>query len=531
MPVCGVIGVPRASRVGLATLACAATAAVVGLSPAAAPAATHCPEPGTDWTDASPAQAGMDAAKLTSAIDYATANQAEAVRVYRYGCRVASDRLGPVNAHTTFQSWSMAKSITALIFGRAMTQGLIGPDDPLGSLVPVADAAHGAITMRDLLTQTSGLQWNGLRDYDIFMPNRIQEALTVPVEKKPGTYWEYSQSGPALVAEATQNAIGEDFQAYAQRELLGPLGIEPGTWRWQRDSAGHTQGFFGVHMVPDDFARLGELMRRGGIWHGRRLLSKRFVREAITPIAQNGCYGYFIWVNASKPCVGPRVIDRPVRDERDFPTLPADMYQFAGLFGQLVTVFPSQGLVVARFGQDSGSLAGGAPWEEQFYREVLDSITDEPIRMPKPKPDAGDVSREDVDRGFFEAAQHPDQYGAGVLPPPLPPAGPARARATLIELRNRRPGPHGTVKVRLHCPRAWPSGLRPRCAGKARLTGASARRYRVKAGKANTVRFHLHRGFLRRLDRRHRLDLTVKTRDRDRGRGAVAKRTVTLHRR
>ena len=311
------------------------------------------------------------------------------MRVYRYGCRVASDRLGPVNAHTTFQSWSMAKSVTALIFGRAMTQGLIGPDDPLGSLIPLADAAHGAITMRDLLTQTSGLQWNGLRDYDIFMPNRIQEALTVPVEKKPGTYWEYSQSGPALVAEATQNAVGEDFQAYAQRELLGPLGIEPGTWRWQRDSAGHTQGFFGVHMVPDDFARLGELMRRGGVWHGRRLLSKRFVREAVTPIAQNGCYGYFIWVNASKPCVGPRVIDRPVRDERDFPTLPADMYQFAGLFGQLVTVFPSQGLIVARFGQDSGSLAGGAPWEEQFYRQVLGSITDEPIRMPKPKPDAG----------------------------------------------------------------------------------------------------------------------------------------------
>ena len=145
---------------------------------------------------------------------------------------------------------------------------------------------------------TSGLQWNGLRDYNILMPDRIAEALTVPVEKQPGTYWEYSQSGPALVAEATQNAVGEDFQAYAQRELLGPLGIEPGTWRWQRDSAGHTQGFFGVHMVPDDFARLGELMRRGGVWRGRRLLSKRFVREAVAPIPQNGCYGWFIWVNA-----------------------------------------------------------------------------------------------------------------------------------------------------------------------------------------------------------------------------------------
>jgi hypothetical protein len=213
------------------------------------------------------------------------------------------------------------------------------------------------------------------------------------------------------------------------------------------------------------------------------------VREAVAPIPQNGCYGYLIWVNASKPCVGPRVVDRPVSDDRDFPTLPADMYQFAGLFGQLVTVFPGEGLVVTRFGQDTGSIAGGAPWEEEFYRQVLGSITDQAIEMPKPKPDVGEVSREDVDRGFLDAIQHSEQYGGGELPPPLPPAGPARARATLIELRARRPGPQGTVKVRLHCPRAWPSGLRPRCTGKARLTGASAHGYRIRAGKTKQVRF------------------------------------------
>jgi hypothetical protein len=163
------------------------------------------------------------------------------------------------------------------------------------------------------------------------------------------------------------------------------------------------------------------------------------VREAIAPIPENGCYGWFIWVNASKPCVSPRVIDRPVSDDRSFPTLPADVYQFAGLFGQLVTVFPSQGLIVARFGTDTGTIAGGAPWEEEFYRRVLASITDQQIEMPKPKPDATEVSREDVDRGFFEAAQHPEQFGGGEFPPPLPAAGPARARAVLIKLRPRRP--------------------------------------------------------------------------------------------
>ena len=510
--------------VALAPAIGAFAAALALAVPAAAATPQHCQDPSSgDWTAVSPAAAGMDAAKLQDAIAYATRNEAEAVRVYRYGCRVGEDGLATLNRGTRWQSWSMAKSITALVFGRAMTRHLMGPDDPLGSLIPEADAPHGAITIRDLLTMTSGLRWNGLRDYNIFMPNRLQEALTVAVDKTPGTYWEYSQSGPALVAEATARAIGGDFQDFAQRQLFTPLGIEPGSWSWERDSAGHTQGFFGLHMTADDYARFGELMRQGGVWNGRRLLSKRFVRESITPIAQNGCYGWFIWVNAAKPCVSPRVVDRPVSDERDFPTLPADAYQFAGLLGQLVTVFPSQGLVVARFGVDSGSIAGGSDWEEEFYRQVLGSITDAPVKFPKPAHASGDVSREDVDRGFPASLARPQDVIEGESPPPLPPAGPKRARAVLIALRSASRGPQGRVAIRLRCPRHWPSGLRPRCRGAARVKGAGLERYSIRAGHAATLKFRPHPSSRRRIK--------VSARDRDAAGGAIAKRTFVLRRR
>jgi hypothetical protein len=281
-------------------------------------------------------------------------------------------------------------------------------------------------------------------------------------------------------------------------------------------------------MTPDDYARFGELMRLGGVWQGKRLLSKEFVREAITPIPQSGCYGWLIWVNASKPCVSPRVVDRPVSDDNMFPSLPADMYQFAGLFGQLVSVFPSEGLIVARFGNDNGSFAGGTPWEEEFYDRVLASITDKPVDMPKPDPDAADVSREDVDRGFFEAAQHPDEAGGGVSPGLLPPKGPPRARATLIELPSDSPSAKGTVRVKLHCPPQWPSGLRRGCKGRAQLSGASPTGYHLRPGKAATLRFRLHAPYLRRLERKHHLDARVRTRDSDRAQGAVAVRKFVL---
>ncbi len=168
-------------------------------------------------------------------------------------------------------------------------------------------------------------------------------------------------------------------------------------------------------------------------------------REAITPVAQSGCYGWFIWVNAAKPCVSPRIVDRPVSDDRMFPSLPADLYQFAGLFGQLVTVFPSEGLIVARFGQDNGGTIGVPPWEEEFYGRVLAAITDKPVDMPKPDPDASDVSREDLDRGFFDAAQNPDEAQGGAFPETLPPKGPPRARAALIELPRTRPSADGEL--------------------------------------------------------------------------------------
>lgn len=336
---------PARSALTLATVVAALLVA------APAHAAKSCDAPGRAWERATPEEAGMDPRKVQAGLDSATGQISYAVRVYRHGCLVGEDRLAPLNRDAQYESFSMAKSVTSLVFGRAMTLGLISPDDPVGALRPEADAAHGAITMRDLLTMSSGLHWNGLRDYNLFtMPDRVRDALTTDLEHAPGTYYEYAQSPVTLLGEAIGRAVGEDMMDFAQRELMNPLGIPADAWRWSRDRAGHIGAFYGVGMRPDDFARLGELLRRGGIWDGRRLLSRSYVREAIEPTPTNGCYGWLIWVNAGAPCIGPRITRRPVVDSRALPNMPADMYRFVGAFGQLVAVFPSQGLVIVRTG-------------------------------------------------------------------------------------------------------------------------------------------------------------------------------------
>ena len=507
--------------------ACVAACFALGAAPAQA--AKQCAEPGAEWERATPAEAGMDAAKLQAAIDYGSSQSSYAVRVYRHGCLVGEDRFAARNRDSTYESWSMAKSVTSLVFGRAMQLGYVSPDDPVGSLVPEADEGHGKITLRDLLTMTSGLRWNGFRDYNIFsMPDRVRDALTLEVVHPPGTWYEYAQSPVSLLAEAVGRATGEDFGEFAQGDLMDHLQIERDTWNWQRDRAGHVAGFYGVNMRPDDFGRLGELMRRGGVWRGHRLLSEEYVRRAVEPSATNGCYGWLIWVNAGSPCIGPTIQDRPVSPNRDMPDMPADLYRFSGLFGQLVTVFPTQGLVVVRTGQDPGIVpAGGQSWEHELYVRILASITDQEV-VPAGDAPPGTTDDPDTDYGFQTSLREPDQYSQGANQAPLPPAGPRRARAPMVLPAHTRVGRTGNISIGIRCPVNWPSG-EPGCRGVARMQGARGEiRYSVEPGGTRLVRFRLTRARLAALRREGQATLPVTATNDDALGGAPSSRGIDV---
>jgi hypothetical protein len=328
----------------------------------------------------------------------------------------------------------------------------------------------------------------------------------------------------ALLVEAVGRAAGRDAGDFVQRELMTHVGIPAGAWTWSRDPAGHIQGFWGVQMRPDDYGRLGELLRDGGVWRGRRLLSREFVTRAIAPSPTNGCYGWYIWVNAAAPCIGPTVGSRPVSDQRDFPDLPADLYRFSGLFGQLVTVFPSQSLVIVRLGQDPGLVpAGGADWERELYRRVLSAVVDQRI-PPTGQPERVNDERKSADYGFQTALFEPDQYNQGREQAPLPPAGPERARAARLRLAREVVRGDGVVLARLHCPARWLGRRLRRCAGTATLDGARAAiGYDVAGGFGRRLRFRLTPARLAALRRAGQASLSLSAVDRDAAAGTVAR--------
>ena len=513
-----------------------AAIAAIALLPGAASAATRCAEPQatgpSGWERVSPQDAGMNGARLEAALDYGTANLGFALRVYRRGCLVASDRLAAVNQDLRFESWSLAKSVTALLFGRAMTLGLVSPDDPVGSLVPRAGREHGSITLGELLTMTSGLRWNGLRDYNIFtMPDRVRDALTLDIVHEPGSYYEYSQSGVSLLVEAIRRATGADPVAFIQRELFDRIGIPRSQWNWNRDPRGQVVGFMGVQMRPDDYGRLGELMRRDGRWRGERLLSRRFMHQALRPSARNGCYGWLIWLNASGPCIGPTITDRPETNRRQFPGLPHDMYRFSGLLGQIVTVFPSQELVVVRTGVDTLlSFSGGEGWERELYRRILLAITDDPVD-PSDEPPAAGPDPPNADYGFQTALLEPDQYLKGVVQDPWPPTGPPRTRAAIVPDQSRPVRRDGSVRIAIECPPQFPGAPAVRrCDGRARLAGARRPAgYRIAGGRRALIALELRPALARRAGAARTLTRELTARNRDGAGGATTTERIHLH--
>ncbi|MGH2726999.1 MAG: serine hydrolase domain-containing protein, partial [Actinomycetota bacterium] len=210
--------------------------------------------------------------------------------------------MDPITAETPLDGWSMTKSVTSMIVGRAVTMGLFDIDAPLSEYLPEADAAHGALTARHLLTMSSGLHHNWFRDPPFVgevMPDQVRDALALPFDHEAGTWWEYQQTPVTLLLHLVERAVRTDIQAWAQTNLFGPIGIEPGTWSWERDRAGNTEGWAHLHMRPVDWARLGYLMLHNGSWNGRQLISRAYHKQSISRVPVNHAYGMLFWLNGA----------------------------------------------------------------------------------------------------------------------------------------------------------------------------------------------------------------------------------------
>lgn len=365
-----------------------------------APTTVRCAETpvGVEPERVDPATAGLDAERLQAALDYAVAKGSQSVRVYRHGCLVGTGSNDAAVDWVPLPGWSMTKGVVSMLVGRAVQLGELDVDDTIGEHLAVADPRKAALTVRQLLNQTTGLRLAWASDLNEAATTDSAAALLArPFEAVPGTTFQYAQTTVTLLVAVVEAAVGEDLQAFAQRELFTPIGIGPSEWIWERDGAGRSQGFAFLRMTPTGFGRLGRLLLQDGTWAGRRLLPADYIAQGRAGTAANPCYGFLWRNNDGVGCAQTGPILGLETTENWMPTVPADAYGLAGMFDQIVLVIPSLDTVVVRLGLppqmlgdpwgDVGGERPSMPW--RFFRTLMSAVTDVDVADPgewTPKP-------------------------------------------------------------------------------------------------------------------------------------------------
>ncbi|WP_248491473.1 serine hydrolase [Tsukamurella sp. PLM1] len=317
-----------------------------------------------------------------------------------------------------------------MIAGVARTQGLLDLDAPIGTYLRPGegDAGHRAITVRHLLTQSSGMKQSLLGEaLTALVPdvNTPAQALALPMTHAPGTYFEYSQRGPDLLVHVLERAVGQDIQKYAQRYLFAPLGIDAEDYFWQRDRSGHTYGFAFLFLPPNDMARLGLLLLNRGQWNGKRIIDADYMDQLSTPSNANACYGFLVWLNRA-PCIGVTLPSRHVFATPPMVAMPPDSFATVGLFHQTNFVMPSLHMLVTWTGvlgdisPDPATLLSVSLNSElyhEFLRRLARAVKD--VDLPDPGPYRPTMNFRFDAEGVFDPKVLLAGFGVG----PIAPAG------------------------------------------------------------------------------------------------------------
>ncbi|MFE3193061.1 serine hydrolase domain-containing protein [Nocardia sp. NPDC059240] len=371
---------------GLAAVVITTLPLVAPLAAAEPAADSSCaePVPGQPLPRANPEDVGMDSVKIADALDFGTSAGGVAVQIYRHGCLVG-DRTPSGNLPLPLAS--ATKGVTSAIVGRAVTLGYFGVDDPLSKFFPQADAVHANLTVRQVLTQTTGLHFSWPADIAGLYTDSALQTLAEPADYPPDSTFQYAQNVIALLPKIIELTTGSDFQDFAQREVFQPLGIARGDWIWLRDRSGVTAVNGGLAMRPDDLGRLGRLMLQRGRWGDQQLIDASYIGQATTGTDANPGYGFLTWLNSGDTYKGTEVPTANSYDRPQFPGSPRDLYSFEGALGQFVTVVPSRDLVIIRMGipmrvnlaNPVGMLTGsGNPDNKELYERITAAVTDLP---------------------------------------------------------------------------------------------------------------------------------------------------------
>ncbi|NNU15118.1 serine hydrolase [Parvularcula sp. ZS-1/3] len=286
------------------------------------------------------------------------------VRTEKYGLGFEADE--------RWTSFSVAKSVTSTLVGAAIEDGYIESlDAPItDSITDLKGSAYEGVSVRQLLTMTSGVDWN--EDYedpnsdvaqfnlhtpeDPDMPVIVSYMKTLGRDAPAGERWLYSTGETNLIGILVTEATGKSLADYLSEKIWSVYGMEADA-TWLLGTDGQEISGCCIQATTRDFARFGQFILDGAMVDGERIVPDEWLGLATTKQADIGFpgagYGYQWW------------------------TLDDGAFQARGIFGQGIFIDPERNLVIASNSSWSSALGargGERDAREAFYKAVRDAV-------------------------------------------------------------------------------------------------------------------------------------------------------------
>jgi len=252
---------------------------------------------------------------------------------------------------TISNSFSMAKSFISILLGKAIDEGLIKSVlQPVGDFLPEFNKGEKAkITLKDLLTMSSGLNWDegGKSPFSdnaegYYGTNLRGQVDRLKVIEEPGKEFKYLSGNSQILGFVLKEVTGMSVSDYASKKLWQPLGAEhPAFWNLDTEE-GMEKAYCCYYATALDFARFGQLYLDHGKWKGEQLIDSAYVDMSIHTAGLkeadgSDCnrYGYHWWLAEHKGY---------------------EVFYARGILGQYIIGIPALNAVVTRAGHKRGAV-------------------------------------------------------------------------------------------------------------------------------------------------------------------------------
>lgn len=242
-------------------------------------------------------------------------------------------------------SFSMAKSVTSILIGCAIDEGLIkSVDDPITNYIPeLKNNGFEKVTIKHLLQMTSGIKFNesyvnpfGDAASFYYGLNLRKEIGKMKLKTEPGKKFEYVSGNTQLLGLVLERSLKEKtITSYLQEKIWTPLEMEyDASWSIDRKKNGLEKTFCCLNARARDFAKIGRLYKNKGNWNGKQIVSQKWVEESTKLDTSEGSANYYQY-------------------QWWLPT-PNEDFMAEGILGQFVYVNPKKDLIIVRLGKNEG---------------------------------------------------------------------------------------------------------------------------------------------------------------------------------